>query len=92
MALEAKCVNHPGRVASALCPSCSRSVCSECTVKVEGINVCAACLAARARQAETRRRLSAGVGVIGRVVTPFLAMIGLTVVFFLYALLLSLIL
>jgi hypothetical protein len=92
MALDATCANHPGRVASARCPSCSRAICSECAIKVEGINVCSACLAKQARRVETRRQAAGREGIASQVLLSLLGLAGLTFVLFLYALLLSMIL
>jgi hypothetical protein len=82
----ASCANHPERVASARCPTCVRPVCSECTIKIEGINVCTDCLRARAK-AESRRGLGGGpVAAAAAVAAGFL---GLSGVLFLYGLLLA---
>jgi len=86
------CANHPERVASARCPTCARPICSECTIKIEGINVCSTCLRARAKREESKRRPNAGAGIFGTVAGVLLGFSGLTMVFFLYGLLLATIL
>ena len=45
------CERHPERPAAARCMACGRVLCQECTTTWEGINHCAACLAARGRRA-----------------------------------------
>jgi hypothetical protein len=44
----AACQNHPEREALGVCVACRARVCAECVTKVDGVNHCAACLAARA--------------------------------------------
>jgi len=43
------CAHHPDRPGHALCMSCRKVVCQECATEWDGINYCAACLAARRR-------------------------------------------
>ena len=38
------CANHPDRPALALCKSCGKAVCQECTTTWEGIYYCGPCL------------------------------------------------
>ena len=83
------CTNHPDRLASARCPTCSRPICSECTIKIEGINVCTDCLKARARKEESRIRPKRAGGPLGSVVAVAAGFLGLTAVYFLYGLLLA---
>lgn len=45
----AACAFHAEREALGVCVACRSRVCAECTTKVEGINYCVRCLAARAR-------------------------------------------
>lgn len=45
----AACAFHAEREALGVCVACRARVCAECTTKVEGINFCVRCLAARAR-------------------------------------------
>ena len=89
MAPAVSCANHPERVASARCPTCARPICSECTIKIEGINVCSDCLRAKARKEESKRRPRKSAGVAGAVASVFFGLFGLTFVFFLYGLLLA---
>ena len=44
----AACRNHPEREALGVCVACRTRVCAECVTKVDGINHCVTCLAARA--------------------------------------------
>jgi B-box zinc finger protein len=83
------CTNHPDRLASARCPTCSRPICSECTIKIEGINVCSDCLKARARKEESRVRPRRTGGPLGTAVAVAGGFLGLTAVYFLYGLLLA---
>jgi hypothetical protein len=55
----AACRNHPEREALGVCVACRARVCAECVTKVDGVNHCAACLAARAA-ADTPVRARAG--------------------------------
>jgi hypothetical protein len=43
---DSRCTAHPAREAVALCRSCLTPRCGECVLKVDGVNHCAACLAA----------------------------------------------
>ena len=89
MAPAVSCANHPERVASARCPSCARPICNECTIKIEGINVCSDCLRKRARREESKRRPRKSAGAAGAAAAVIVGFSGLTVVFFLYGLLLA---
>jgi hypothetical protein len=54
---------HPERAGIGVCVECRRVICTECTTQFEGINRCAACLAARQRavaQAPERREWTVG--------------------------------
>ncbi len=44
------CANHPERPGIGICPTCSRTVCEECSTRVEGILQCRSCLEARVRK------------------------------------------
>jgi hypothetical protein len=83
------CENHPERLASARCPSCSRPICSECTIKIEGINVCTSCLKARARTEERKARPRKAAGRLGSAAGVVAGMFGLTAIYFLYGMLLA---
>jgi len=83
------CTNHPDRLASARCPSCSRPICSECTIKIEGINVCTDCLKARARKEESRFSPRRSGGPLGSLVAVVAGFLGLTAIYFMYGLLLA---
>ncbi|HEY3227203.1 MAG TPA: B-box zinc finger protein [Planctomycetota bacterium] len=89
MAPAVSCANHPERVASARCPSCARPICNECTIKIEGINVCSDCLRARARREESKRRPKRSAGRVGAAAAVLAAFSGLTLVLFLYGLILA---
>jgi hypothetical protein len=41
---RARCANHTDRLASGICPSCSRPYCRECLTEHDGRLTCAACL------------------------------------------------
>ena len=41
------CSEHPDRHSFALCVTCRKVMCQECTTQVEGINYCRTCVAAR---------------------------------------------
>lgn len=41
---EARCFNHPDRVAVAKCPGCSRFFCRECVTEHEGKMMCRECI------------------------------------------------
>lgn len=43
--VQAACVHHPEREAVGVCVLCRRSVCTECTTKLDGINHCSDCVA-----------------------------------------------
>lgn len=92
MAPAVSCANHPERIASARCPTCARPICSECTIKIEGINVCSDCLRERARREESKRRPKRSAGLAGAVAGVLVGFSGLTLVFFLYGLILATIL
>ena len=82
------CTNHPERLASARCPSCARSICSECAIKIEGVNVCTSCLQKRAQRDQTGDGPAAG-GAVMAAAGAVVGFAGLTTVLFLYGLLLS---
>jgi hypothetical protein len=48
------CAEHPDRPSYALCVSCRKMLCHECTTQLEGINYCSACVAAVAAEPEKR--------------------------------------
>ena len=88
MAPSLTCAQHPDRIASARCPTCFRPTCSECTIKIEGINVCTACLKARASKEKGSGGPSTGGG-FGSAVGIAVGFLALTAVFYLYGLLLD---
>jgi hypothetical protein len=45
-----RCHYHPDRPGLGVCVECRNVVCRECTTQFDGINRCAACLAARLEQ------------------------------------------
>jgi hypothetical protein len=44
--LRPQCAQHPDREAIGICVVCRRPICAECSTPIEGINRCAACVAA----------------------------------------------
>lgn len=42
--LTKNCANHPERLGKALCMSCRKTVCQECSTQWDGINYCVSCL------------------------------------------------
>jgi hypothetical protein len=83
------CAQHADRIASARCPGCTRPICSECTIKIEGINVCTACLKARASTEKSRARAGAAGEGIRSAAGAAVGFLALTAVFYLYGLLLN---
>lgn len=49
-----RCHTHPAREAVARCPSCKRFFCRECITEHDNRVLCAACLAERTTQRESR--------------------------------------
>jgi hypothetical protein len=50
--LRPQCFQHPEREALGICVACRRPICAECSTPIDGINRCAACVAALAPVAE----------------------------------------
>ncbi|HEY3353801.1 MAG TPA: hypothetical protein VGQ83_11175 [Polyangia bacterium] len=50
--LRPQCAQHPEREAIGICIVCRRPICTECSTPIDGINRCAACVAALAPAAE----------------------------------------
>jgi hypothetical protein len=53
------CAHHPERPGIALCMSCRKVVCQECTSTWDGVNHCRPCLAARGARPQERSSLLA---------------------------------
>jgi hypothetical protein len=49
------CAEHPDRVSHAICMSCRRTMCQECTTQWDGINYCNRCVSGRKPAAERER-------------------------------------
>jgi hypothetical protein len=90
MAVKNACSNHPNRVAAGICRHCSTSVCNECITKIEGINVCAKCLARTLKADQSKRVAEKRQGVAARGGMMILSYVGLSIVLFFYGLLLVL--
>lgn len=54
MLTQQNCAHHPDRPGIALCMSCRKVVCQECTATWDGVNHCRPCLAARGAQKQAR--------------------------------------
>ncbi len=90
MGVSNSCANHPSRVAAGICRTCRKAVCNECITKIEGINICTACLARTVKSDQSKKAAAVKQGVAARGALLALGLIFLTAVFFLYGLLLEL--
>jgi hypothetical protein len=55
------CAEHPDRHSHAVCMSCRKALCQECTTQWEGINYCRACVTALATVPVKRARPFGGI-------------------------------
>lgn len=59
-----RCANHPDRPAVAVCVTCHKPVCAECSTRWEGMHHCVSCLAARRAAARGRSTALRTLGLI----------------------------
>ena len=73
------CYNHPDREGVGVCVRCRQTICVECGTRIDGINYCHPCLKAGWQPLEESGQDSAGVSIVGWMLTiaSFLMMAGL---------------
>ncbi len=73
------CAEHPDRHSHAVCMSCRKLLCQECTTQWEGINYCRACVGKLAAKPVKRTRPAAAIAMTVLTIAMALALMRLAV-------------